>query len=443
MNGLKAGFLGGWIVVHLLMRGEDPKKIRVLDIRPPTREDLTTGRAKAIDFRIVDIANADAVNEAFRAPWADSDNSEITVFHTAANIRFYERASSLISLSAKVNVDGTRNILKASQNAGVTTLVYTSSGSISVRRTRFWLWPWEKEPEYFVQAINDDDSLIPNRHGDFFSNYAYTKSMGEAMVRSADRTPSGMGKVLRTGCLRPGNGVYGPGGDILCGAYLVRRFNPTWISHVMENFIYVENCSLAHLFYEQRFIELAQGSKNPDVGGQAFCITDNGPPPTYGDVYLSLNVLTHGRTVFPELSPSLMLLVAHIFEIIYLTRIKILQLPFPLRLLNRLVPQLNGDLINLQPSMFALVMPHLIFDDSRARLSPSKGGLGYKGKWTTLEGLCKLVDEFEKTGDKIEERQKTSGGISFGFGWSRAERGVGKVAKSLYALETAPETVLN
>ncbi|KAK0192220.1 hypothetical protein F5146DRAFT_1120147 [Armillaria mellea] len=38
-----AGFLGGWILLQLLKRGEDPKRIRVLDIRPPRRLDLLEG----------------------------------------------------------------------------------------------------------------------------------------------------------------------------------------------------------------------------------------------------------------------------------------------------------------------------------------------------------------------------------------------------------------
>lgn len=68
--------------------------------------------------------------------------------------------------------------------------------------------------------INDDDALLPKRHEDFFSNYAVTKREAERRVRAADKSTSGK-TVLRTGCIRPGNGVYGPGGDMLCGASLI------------------------------------------------------------------------------------------------------------------------------------------------------------------------------------------------------------------------------
>lgn len=179
-------------MVHLLMRGEEPKRIRVLDIRKPTRIDLTTGKAADVDFRVVDISDAKAVEEAFSAPWPkDEVSSDIdcTVFHTAATIRFYERVKWLLSFSTRVNVDGTQNVINSARANGVDTLVYTSSGSICIRRSRFWLWPWEKEPPYFVQIIDDNDDIVPKRHEHFFSNYAYTKRLGEAIVRKADKTP--------------------------------------------------------------------------------------------------------------------------------------------------------------------------------------------------------------------------------------------------------------
>ncbi|TFK49396.1 NAD(P)-binding protein [Heliocybe sulcata] len=425
-----AGFLGGCIVIHLLARGEDPRRIRVLDIRAPTRPDLTSGRARDMDFRRVDITNAASVLEAFKAPWpkVDGPQPEVTIFHTASSIRFYERHPALVSKSAVVNIKGTENIISASRAVGANVLVYTSSGSITVRRSRFWLWPWEKEPKYFVQVLNDDDNIIPKQHDHFFSNYAVTKRDAELLVRRTNGTPSGQ-TVLKTGCVRPGNGIYGLG-DMLCGAYLVRKDNLTWIGHILQNFVYVENVSLAHLNYEQRLIESLRGAK-PDVSGQAFVVTDPGPPVTYGDVYRGLSALTDGMVKFPFLSPTAMLLLAHIFEAYYVARIFLMDSSSSLfRMLGWLLPAIGGDLVNLQPSMFALTMVHLVFDDSRARLPPEKGGLGYTGVWTTEEGLCKLVDEFNKGGGGGEERS-LGGGVSFGFGLVKAQNGVRDMEKKL------------
>ncbi|KAH9926777.1 NAD(P)-binding protein [Fomitopsis serialis] len=431
-----AGFLGGWIVLHLLARGEDPRRIRVLDIRRPIRKDLLEGAATEVDFVQADVSDAKAVQAAFEKPWppAQSDvpgepQPEITVFHTAATIRFFERHPELLHLSERVNVLGTQNVLDAARRVGASSFVYTSSGSISVHSSRFFLWPWEKEPRYFTQVANDDDAIIPKRHEDFFSNYAVSKYNAERVVRAADKSPSGKG-VLRTGCIRPGNGIYGPGGDLLVGVYLVKRTNPTWIPNIIQSFIYVENCSLAHLCYEARLIELQNGGTNPDVGGQAFCVADAGPPATYGDVYDALTQLTNGTCVFPKLSCSTMLGIAHLVERYSLFRHFLAQ--SPLAALTKLIPRVSGDITFLQPSMFALTGIHLIFDDSRARSPPEKGGLGYEGRITTLEGVCKVTLEHQKDNGKGWERvvagHKEEG---HGFGLARAEKGVEEVIEKV------------
>lgn len=453
----------------------------MLDIRAPTRPDLTTGLAKDVDFHLVDISNREQVQQAFSAPWPlasaapnsdpdhdrdpgpiddlredddDGDHStasaqsaatDITVFHTAANIRFYERDPRLLHLSDKVNVEGTQNVLDAARAAGVSVLVYTSSGSVSVRRTRLWLWPWEKRPVFWVQTIDDDDDArLPRRHEEMFSNYAASKMKAERLVRQADKTPlaappaSAGGReargdrrpgqrLLRTGCLRPGNGIYGTGGDILCGAYLARQVNPSWAHDILQNFIYVENAALAHFCFEQRLIEKARGSPNPDIGGQTFGIVDDGPPVTYGDVYTVLTTLTDGRTVFPRLSVTAMLTLAHVLEWLHLLRaLSASSSSSFLRRFGHFIPAPNGDLVNLQPSIFFLTMVHLVWDDSRARMSPEKGGLGYEPQWTTLTALCKLVAEHKKANGLFEARSM-GGGISLGFGFASVSRAVKKV----------------
>ncbi|TFK41530.1 3-beta hydroxysteroid dehydrogenase/isomerase family-domain-containing protein [Crucibulum laeve] len=414
------GFLGGWIATALLHRGEDPRKIRLLDLNPPTNYEVVDAVSKGTQFLKVDVTDTKSVEEAFSAPWAATNSDvpgvvpEVTIFHTAANIRFYERHRIFLSRSTRVNVQGTENVVKAAKDIGATVLVYTSSGSVAIKRARFWLWPWEKEPAAggFVHAINDDQDMLPKVHEEFFSNYAVTKMMAESIVRGADKSRLQGEKVLRTGCLRPGNGIFGPRGDMLCGAYLVRETNPTWIQNSVQSFIYVENCALSHLLYERRLIDTINGSKNPDIGGQAFCIADPGKPPTYGDVYNTLSILSGGETTFPELSPTAMLAFAHVVESYYIARHYLIDI-WGLPLLGRILPAIQGDIINLQPSLFALTQVHLLFDDSRARLSPQEGGLGYQGAWTTLEGLHKTFRE-HKNGVGWSSRSGKAG-VSFGF----------------------------
>jgi len=225
-----------------------------------------------------------------------------------------------------------------------------------------------------------------------------SKLTAERRVRAADRSESGNGKVLRTGCIRPGNGVYGPGGDLLVGAHMAKKYNPTWIRAIMQSFTYVENCSLAHLLYEQRLMELENGSTHPDIGGDAFCIADLGPPPTYGDVHFATEVLSGGEVKFQNLSPTAMLGIAQLVEWYYLARRFLVQSSFAF--LANLLPQMMGDIVFLQPSMFALTNVHLYFDDSRARAPPEKGGLGYTDHCITLEGVCQAVADHYRTGGK-------------------------------------------
>jgi hypothetical protein len=182
----------------------------------------------------------------------------------------------------------------------------------------------------------------------------------------------------------------------------------------MQSFVYVENCALAHLCYEARLLETARGGSNPDLGGQAFTITDTGPPVTYSDVYVGLTTLAP-ETTFTEMSPTLMLFISQIIEVLYLSRTFLSMSLSPVRrALAHFIPDIVGDTVNLQPSLFALASVHLIFDDSRARLPPEKGGLGYHGPFTTLEGLCRTAEEHFKAGEKGEERSH-SGGVSLGF----------------------------
>ncbi|KAK2465607.1 hypothetical protein APHAL10511_002499 [Amanita phalloides] len=407
------GFLGGWIVFQLLERGEEPTHIRILDLHPPSRNDFATGPASNVPFIKVDISDRDALHAAFIASWPDSPDSfpELTVFHTAANIRFYERHPALVGRSARVNVQGTQNVVDAARAAGASVLVYTSSGSVCVRRTRLWLWPWQREPPFFVQVINDADTTIfPKHHHQFFSNYSLTKTQAERIVRATDKSPTAKGGAIRTGCLRPGNGIFGPG-DMLCHAYLRRTTNITWAANTLQSFVYVENVACAHLLYEQRLIDLASPAHtNPDIGGQAFVITDPGPPITFGDLYTVLETLTEGKTHFTRLSATMMMFISYLIEMYHVTReVSFAKIP----LLRNVMSPIVGDTINLQPPLFFLTLVHLFFDDSRARLPPEKGGLGYQGAWTSIEGLHKTVREHQKGFD--DNHNSGSGGVDFKF----------------------------
>ncbi|KAH6909483.1 3-beta hydroxysteroid dehydrogenase/isomerase family-domain-containing protein [Coprinopsis sp. MPI-PUGE-AT-0042] len=410
------GFLGGWVVSTLLERGEDAKRIRVLDISPqPVNSAVEQALAIGLDYIQTDITDFKALEAAFSRSWdtPTPDAEGITVIHTVANIRFYERHPAFLPRSAKVNIQGTQNIIDACKSVGADVLVFTSSASIGLKSTRLFLWPWQSEPENFVQVLNDDEAREPKSHWEFFSNYAVTKKNAEELVRNADKTPLRNGKVLRTGCIRPGNGVYGPRGDINYGAFLVRKSCPDWVSTITQSMCYVENCTLAHLLYERRLLDLVQQNKSkadllPDIGGQAFCVADPGPTLINGDCYKTLETLTEGECHFFHVSPTFMLILGTLLEAYYIFQFFVTS-SFPS--LTAVLPPVQGDILNLQTPLFSMMNVHLIVDDSRARLPPSQGGLGYEGAWTTAQGLWKTWHE-HVTGVGRSDARSANAGVS-------------------------------
>ncbi len=62
-----------------------------------------------------------------------------------------------------------------------------------------------------------------------------------------------------------------------------------------------------------------------------------------------------------------MLLLAYLFEFLYLTRHPFKRLRIPPSLADFMPNIAGGDLVNLQLPLYNLTMVHLTFDDSRAR----------------------------------------------------------------------------
>lgn len=249
--------------------------------------------------------------------------------------------------------------------------------------------------------------------------------IGEAQVLAADESPGAGGKILRTGAIRPSNGVYGVGGDQLVEMFLK---NPdtraTWIPNIVHHFISAENCSLAHLCYEQRLVELLGGTGNPDIGGRSFIATDAGPPIAYSDCYRVAEVLAEENFKFQVLSPSLMLLFAHVVQAYYLTTHFLSQSPnIFLRTLSAFLPRLPSRVVSLQPSLWNLTSVHLIFDSSNARARPEAGGLGYEPLWTTLEGLCQLALDY-RSGRVVDHAHASGQGSIATSGIPHAQAGI-------------------
>ncbi|KAI9367944.1 hypothetical protein BJX61DRAFT_260532 [Aspergillus egyptiacus] len=377
-----SGLVGGCIVSHLVARGERPDAVRILDLQSPRSDLLDLG----ITFVKTDITDEAAVLDAFSQAWPKSvADLPLTVFHNAAVIRPAERHRVFLPRCRKVNVGGTVNVLNAAKKVGASCFISTSSGSVAIRRASFWIPPWAKLPKHSVQVVNDATAL-PKDHNQFFGNYAVSKAEAEGIVRAADDLASN----FRTGCIRPANGIYGIGDETsttITGMYLRTGGAITWLPNTIQNFVNAENVSIAHLLYEQRLIEhTATPSALPNIGGQAFVVTDPNPAISFGDAYLLLTTLATTPIRFPRVNPLPMLVLSHLVEWYILLQ----------HLYLSWLPKATGDIAQLQPALFAVSNPHVIIDDSRARKSPQEGGLGYTPPLTTLDGMCKELDHWNR-----------------------------------------------
>ncbi|KAF3394494.1 3 beta-hydroxysteroid dehydrogenase/Delta 5--_4-isomerase [Penicillium rolfsii] len=396
-----SGLVGSWIISHLLARGEDPASLRILDLLTPTQEILDLG----VTFIKTNITDELAVSTAFEQPWPTTvAHLPLTVFHTAAVIRPFERLEIYLPFCSKVNVDGTKNVLNASKKSGATCFISTSSGSVSLHKPSFWIAPWEKLPRRALQILSDHAKL-PERHDEFFGNYAVSKLAAERLVRSADDPVNG----FRTGCIRPANGIYGIGSDAsatITGLYLRKGGSPTWVRPVIQSFVNAENVSLAHLLYEARLLEQSNPQSTlPNIGGQSFVVTDPNPAISFNDIYTLLSTLSKTPVSFPTVQPLPFLLLSYLVE--GYAYIQTALLPW-------LLPQVTGEILQIQPALFAITDVFCIADDERARKAPEEGGLGYQPVITTLEGMCRqLVDWNEKADAKkaAEIKGKVDGGL--------------------------------
>lgn len=221
---LNVGLVGGDIILHLLARGQSPESIRLVDFRAPLRKDyLDSKAASKVQFAQADITSEAATNEAFNKPWPKSvTNLPLTVIHTAAVINPSERAKSMLYRCSLVNLNGTINVLNAAKNSGAEVFIATSSGSVDMRRVDFWIPPWTRWPRRFVQTVGHVDTSAPLRaHEEYFGNYAVTKAAAEKVVINANSP------TLKTGIIRPANGVYGNRYDHTVGTYMNMSKVPT------------------------------------------------------------------------------------------------------------------------------------------------------------------------------------------------------------------------
>src|SRR3954467_15043440 len=114
-----AGFIGSNLVDGLVERGD---QVTVLDVvSTGYRENLESALGAGAELVELDIRDAEAVVDLFERVRPDA------VFHMAAQIDV-RHSTADPAYDARVNVEGTINMLAAAQAAGVRRFVNTSSG---------------------------------------------------------------------------------------------------------------------------------------------------------------------------------------------------------------------------------------------------------------------------------------------------------------------------
>src|ERR671915_2139939 len=114
-----AGFIGSNLVDALLARGDEVTVID--DLSTGKRENLDDALANGAALEEVDIRDADAVSDAVGRAKPDA------IFHLAAQIDVRKSVTDP-AWDARINVEGTANVLGAAQAHGDPRLVNASTG---------------------------------------------------------------------------------------------------------------------------------------------------------------------------------------------------------------------------------------------------------------------------------------------------------------------------
>ncbi|KAH8668932.1 hypothetical protein BX600DRAFT_510984 [Xylariales sp. PMI_506] len=384
-----SGLVGGFIVLQLLARGNPPESIRIVDIRRGERLDMKTGPATEVEFAQADITSPPSLEAAFSKPWRPSvANLPLTVFHTAAVIIPSDRAKVFYDFPERVNVHGTRNVLAAARAAGADVFSCTSSGSIALLPVEPFVPPWAAQPRNFWQILDVKDFFQPLRpHDQFFGNYPTSKAVAERAVCDANSDE------LRTGCIRPVNGVYGNPTDNTLGLYLSTDVVPTWATHVCQNFVHGVNVAAAHLQHEA---VLAKG--NSAQAGRPWVVTDPNPAVRYGDVYGAVQALSiHGLKLL-KVQPVPLVLLSHVLEWYSL-------LPHRFPFLRAVAPPLTGDIRYMKPGLFS-ICTHILGSNDDISRPVAEGGLGFRAVVTSLDGMVGQILEWNREHATEEGKSK-------------------------------------
>lgn len=225
------GTLGRQIIKSLV--ADAKYVVHSLDILLPEEENRMEGVSMYIQ---ADITNSDDLDLAFR----DVD----VVFHCASLTPISIRHSK--EDYYRVNVEGTKNVIKACVECGVKRLLYTSSASVTV----------SKNPKV-VSTDSDESCAIPS---DPLNIYIETKGKADQLVREAN----GKGGVL-TCALRPNAFVRS-----IFMAFHENLYCPS-TGDFEISIVSIESAARAHILAEKKLLD---GGEASVVAGKAYNVSE-------------------------------------------------------------------------------------------------------------------------------------------------------------------------
>lgn len=229
------GFLGRAIVKRLLERGDSVRVLGRCDY-----PDLERMGAQCVKG---DIADATIVQTACAG-------MEV-VFHAAAKVGLWGRYGEYY----KANVEGTRHLLRACQDEGVSRLVFTGSPSVVFDGREVEGW--------------DERAPYARRYD---SHYSHTKAVAEEMVLAAN------GRGLATVSLRP-HLIWGPGDNHIVPRLIAQakagRLRRIGRDDKLVDTTYIDDAAEAHLLAANRLLV------SPSIGGRVYFISSGEPWPQW------------------------------------------------------------------------------------------------------------------------------------------------------------------
>ncbi|KAK6544019.1 erg26, C-3 sterol dehydrogenase [Orbilia ellipsospora] len=270
------GFLGSAIVKSLLEK-HPSCRITAADIRLVNQ--LADPKINYVTVDITDLASITSVVE--------NAKPEV-VIHTASPVHGLGK-----EIYMKVNVEGTRNVIKACQEVGVKVIVYTSSAGVV----------YDGSP-----LINTDETepfpIVP------YDAYNDSKAIAEVLALEANGE-----KGMLTTALRPA-GIFGPGDrQVVPGFITVAKNGQTrWQlgnNTNMFDFTYIDNLAIAHILAASTLLHqhASTGATDPSVDqrshldGTSLFIT-NGQPVYFWDfakaIWCHYGVYNAGSIVMPR-----------------------------------------------------------------------------------------------------------------------------------------------